>query len=87
MRQRFRGTHGMDLARSQHYFIQVESRHRDGGNWPAPVSYIAEGDVRIRTPSRAAATRTAPSVAADAIFFAEPYCLTCIESAAKTRDK
>src|SRR6185436_9003869 len=31
MRQRFRGTPGMDLAKSEHYFIQVESRRRDGG--------------------------------------------------------
>ena len=85
MRQRFRGTHGMDLARSDHYFIQVESRRRDGGGWPAPVSYVAEGNVRIRTPSRADATRTAPSVARDKIFFAEPYCITCVESAKSSR--
>jgi PQQ-like domain/PQQ enzyme repeat len=81
MRQRFRGTHGMDLAKSEHHFIQVESRRRDGGHWPAPVSYVAEGNLRIRTPSRSDATRTAPTVAADKIFFAEPYCITCIESA------
>jgi hypothetical protein len=81
MRQRFRGTHAMDLVRSQHHFIQVESRRRDGGSWPAPVSYVAEGNLRIRTPSRSDATRTAPAVAADAILFAEPYCLTCVESA------
>jgi hypothetical protein len=81
MRQRFRGTHAMDLVRSDHFFIQVESRNRDSGRWPAPVSYVAEGNPRIRTPSRAAATRTAPSVAPDAIYFAEPYCITCVESA------
>jgi hypothetical protein len=81
MRQRFRGTHAMDLVHSQHHFIQVESRRRDGGSWPAPVSYVAEGNLRIRTPSRADAMRTAPAVAADAILFAEAYCLTCVESA------
>jgi hypothetical protein len=81
MRQRFRGTHAMDLKRSRHFFVQVESRSRDGGHWPAPVSYVASGDAGVRTPSRAAAAaRTAPSVAADAIFFAEPYCITCVES-------
>jgi hypothetical protein len=81
MRQRFRGTHAMDLKRSRHFFVQVESRSRDGGHWPAPVSYVASGHVGVRTPSRAAATaRTAPSIARDAILFAEPYCITCVES-------
>lgn len=86
MRQRFRGTHAMDLARSEHHFIQVESRNRDGGHWPAPVSYVASGSARIRTPSRADATRTAPSIAPGMIFFAESYCITCVESAAKTSE-
>jgi outer membrane protein assembly factor BamB len=82
LRQRFRGTHAMDLKHSRHYLVQVESRSRDGGQWPAPVSYVASGNVGIRTPSRPAATaRTAPSIASDAIFFAEPYCITCVESA------
>ena len=83
MRQRFRGTHAMDLAKSRHYLVQVESRRRDGGAWDAPVSYVASGNVRVKTPHpAAAAARTAPSVAEDAIFFAEPYCITCVESAA-----
>jgi hypothetical protein len=81
LRQRFRGTHGLDLKTSTHHFIQVASRSRDGGHWPAPVSYAASGNVDIRTPTRASVTRTAPSVARDAIFFAEPYCITCVESA------
>jgi hypothetical protein len=81
MRQRFRGTHGLDLAKSDHYFIQVASRSRDGGSWPAPVSYVASGSPSIRTPQRADATRTAPSVAVNMIFFAESYCIVAVESA------
>ena len=81
MRQRFRGTHAMDLRKSEHYFVQVESRSRDGGSWPAPVSYVATGSARIQTPSHSDATRTAPSIAPTMIFFAEPYCITCVESA------
>lgn len=80
MRQRFRGTHAMNLKTSTHHYVQVASRRRDGGYWPAPVSYVASGNVNVRTPGRAAATRTAPSIAADAIFFAEPFCITCVES-------
>jgi len=83
MRQRFRGTHGMDLVRSQHYFIQVASRSRDGGNWPAPISYVASGNPSFRTPSRPAATRTAPSVAPNMGFFAEAYCIVAFESAGR----
>ena len=81
LRQRFRGTHGLELKKSDHYWIQVESRSRDGGHWPAPVAYVASGSPRVATPGRAAATRTAPSLAANSIFFAEPYCITCVESA------
>jgi outer membrane protein assembly factor BamB len=82
MRQRFRGTHGMNLKTSTHHLVQVASRSRDGGHWNAPVSYVAGGNVQIRTPQPAAsAARTAPSIARDAIFFADPYCITCVESA------
>ncbi len=81
MRQRFRGTHAMDLKSSTHHLIEVESRQRDGGHWDAPISYVASGNVGIQTPQPAAAMRTAPSISADAIFFAERYCITCAESA------
>lgn len=81
MRQRFRGTHAMELSTSKHYLIEVESRKRDGGSWAAPVSYVAEGNVGIKTPSRADTTRVGPTVAEKMIFFAEPYFVTCVESA------
>jgi len=81
MRQRFRGTHAMELSTSKHYLIEVESRKRDGGSWNAPVSYVAEGNVGITTPGRSDTTRVGPTVAEKAIFFAEPYCVTCVESA------
>ena len=81
LRQRFRGTHGLDLKKSDHHFIQVESRSRDGGSWPAPVSYVATGSPGISTPNRADSTRTAPSVASNMIFFAESYCITAVDSA------
>lgn len=81
MRQRFRGTHAMELSTSTHYLIEVESRKRDGGSWAAPVSYVAEGNVGIGTPGRADTTRTAPSISGGRVFFAEGYCVTCVESA------
>src|SRR5262249_23136707 len=81
MRQRFRGTHGFNLKTSDHFFIEVEVRSRDGGSWPAPISYTATGGLRVSTPMRSDTTRTAPSVASDKIFFAESYCITCVESA------
>jgi len=81
MRQRFRGTHAMELSTSTHYLIEVESRKRDGGSWAAPVSYVAEGNVGITTPGRSDTTRVGPTVAEKMIFFAEPYCVTCVESA------
>ena len=81
LRQRFRGTHALDLKQSVHHFVQVESRSRDGGSWPAPVSYVASGNAGISTPSRADVTRTAPSIAPAMIFLAERYCITAVESA------
>jgi hypothetical protein len=85
LRQRFRGTHAINLRTSDHCLVQVASRSRDGGHWPAPISYVASGNVNTRTPGRADATRTAPSVSPTMIFFAEPYCITCVESAQDAR--
>jgi hypothetical protein len=59
----------------------VESRSRDGGTWPAPVSYVASGNLRIQTPSQPDVTRVGPTIAPKMIFFAEAYCITCVESA------
>lgn len=79
LRQRFRGTHGLHLKRSEHYFIQAESRSRDGGNWPGDVTYVAQDSARVSTPTSAASTRTGPAVAPDLLIFAERYCITVME--------
>ena len=81
MRQRFRGTHAMELSTSKHYLIEVESRKRDGGNWASPVSYVAEGNVGITTPGRSDTTRGRAYGGGKGNLFAEPYCVTCVESA------
>lgn len=81
LRQRFRGTHANNLKTMEHFTVQVESRRRDGGYWPdAGIAYVGEGDAKISTPTHPASTRTAPSVSEKMIFFAEPYCITAVES-------
>ena len=79
LRQRFRGTNAVDLKKSIHYCVQVESRSRDGGSWQADLSYVASGNPGIQTPTSPASTRTAPSISSKMFFFAEGYCISAME--------
>jgi hypothetical protein len=78
MRQEFRGTKLIDLRQSTHHMIQAAVRNRDGGHWPADVVYRDSGDLP-RTSQPPLAGRAPVVIADDRLFFAEPYCVTCIE--------
>jgi hypothetical protein len=78
LRQRFRGTKVIDLKQSSSHLIQAAIRTRDGGTWPADVVYRDRGGLP-RTSQPPLGGREAVVIASDKLFFAEEYCITCVE--------
>jgi hypothetical protein len=78
LRQRFRGTKVIDLKQSTSHLIQAAIRIRDGGTWPADVVYRDRGGLP-RSSQPPLGGREAVVIAGDKLFFAEDYCITCVE--------
>lgn len=95
-RQNFRGTYAVDLSAGRKHWISALYRHRDGGDWPAPVNYAQGQRERERTwpddlirlpehPGGRMKGRVGPTVVAERLLFTEHFGLTCVEHERKDR--
>lgn len=89
LRQNFRGTWAIDLTNAAGHFISAVYRNRDGGVWPAAITY-AEGTLQtedtqdaVRVPSTppAPAGRVGPAIADGRLILTENFAVTCVETA------
>lgn len=90
-RQNFRGTYTIDLEKGRKHWISAAYRHRDGGDWPAPVNYANGSKDRgrnwpadmVRLPRTPAGGqfkgRPGPTIVDGRILFTEFFGVTCVE--------
>lgn len=82
MRQRFRGTQGINMADSTSRYISQESRYRDGGNYTSDIIYDSTNDSvedAPGTPEPDMSGRCPATVSGTLLLISEPYCITAIE--------